>query len=79
MSFDETEIEDIYKSEETLSFYMIDKCPVSFHFIGNDVQIIVEVDGFTDTLGIYDINNELDQAIDTAKGFDYTAYKEANK
>jgi hypothetical protein len=65
-TLDEKEIkyEDLYKSPESLYMY-VNKHPFSWSFVNNDVTVIIEKDGVTDTLGTYDIDSELDKSIDT--------------
>jgi len=59
---------DLTKGDSYL-YAIINKHPFSWSFVGNDVTIIVEKGGITDTLGTYDINTELDKSIDTVLSY----------
>jgi len=58
------EYSDLTKGDSYL-YAIINKHPFSWSFVGNDVTVIIEKGGITDTLGTYDINTELNDSIDT--------------
>lgn len=73
--------EDLSKGDDFL--YFVTVVPFSLSFsklpVGSiDVQIIVEVDGITDSLGVYDFDKEFDMMIDVISNFDYDEYKKHN-
>ena len=69
--------QDIYKDKQHLSFYVVNQCEFSITFQNNEVIIIIEVDGFTDTLGNYD-TSELETIADIVATFNVEKYKETN-
>ncbi len=71
------EYDDLYRTDNHLYLYIVNKCPFSFSFIQNTVQIIVEIDGITDTLGTYDIDKNLRETIENVViNFDVDEYRE---
>lgn len=69
---------DLYRTKKSVSF-IVNDCPFSLSFINGEVSIIIEVDGITDTLGIYDANTELDTVVNIIAKFDIDTYREENK
>ena len=64
------EIDDLHQTESNISFFIIGRYPFSVTVVSDDATIIVEKEGITDGLGIYDINNELDKIVEVITGFE---------